>query len=43
MSKYKVVRTVISETDIFQVLGNLHYILQITISSSLSSRDVAYK
>lgn len=44
MNKYKVVRTVIiSETDIFQVLGNLHYILQITISSSLFSRDVAYK
>lgn len=44
MNKYKVVRTVtISETDTVQVLGHLHYILQITISSSLFSRDVAHK
>lgn len=44
INKYKVVGTVIvSEIDIFQVLGNLYYILQITISSSLFSADVAYK
>lgn len=43
MNKDKVVNTAaISEIDIFQVLSNLYYILQITISSSLFSRDVAY-
>lgn len=44
MNKYKAVRTVIiSEIDIVQVLGNLYYTLQIIRSSSLFSRNVAYK
>lgn len=37
MNKYKLVSTVIiSEIDIFQVLGNLYHILQITGSSPYS-------
>lgn len=42
-NKYKAVRSVIiSEIDIFEVLGNLYYTFQIIMSSSLFSRNVVY-